>query len=125
MMAKVAELFKLSMLQNSQASKLNGLLRFHSSTASLVMLSLPAEPNDDDSSTAGDGDDCDTIDSGTSDGDGAGSGGSGGAGSGGGGGKVSGADFTLYLELLEELMAGLDRVVMVRGGGSEVVTIFN
>eukprot|EP00039_Didymoeca_costata_P006209 m.88294 g.88294 ORF g.88294 m.88294 type:complete len:942 (+) comp13158_c0_seq1:178-3003(+) len=30
-----------------------------------------------------------------------------------------------YLELLEELIAGLNRVIMIRGGGSEVITIFN
>ena len=30
-----------------------------------------------------------------------------------------------YLELLETLTHGLDRLIMIRGGGSEVVTIFN
>ena len=35
------------------------------------------------------------------------------------------ASSVAYLELLESLTEGLDRLVMIRGGGSEVVTIFN
>jgi hypothetical protein len=32
---------------------------------------------------------------------------------------------TAYLELLEQLTEGLDRLILIRGGGKEVVTIFN
>jgi hypothetical protein len=32
---------------------------------------------------------------------------------------------TAYLQLLEQLTEGLDRLVLIGGGGSEVVTIFN
>lgn len=61
-------------------------MRHHSSEASLVALSLPAE----------------TVEEAT-----------------------NAPDGSAYLRLLEKLTLGLDRYLFIRGGGSEVVTIFN
>lgn len=146
------------------SSKLNSILRRHSSEAALVMLSLPAEPHDDDLPTsprkfsapektasasvklirlddgvatttttnaAVDG----TVDGGVS--ADAANNGSIEVGADNDHGPHAGSDGSWavplaasessesYLELLELLIQGLPRIVMIRGGGSEVVTIFN
>lgn len=73
-----------AMRQLSSATKLNGIIRQHSTQAAMVMLSMPAEPLTESAKEA-----------------------------------------DQYLRLLEEYTKGLDKVLMIRGSGSEVVTIFN
>ena len=38
---------------------------------------------------------------------------------------VAEGDGTNYMALLDTLVEGLGRILMIRGGGTEVVTIFN
>jgi hypothetical protein len=139
------------------SEKLNRLLRRYSGDAALVMLSLPAEPQDDAIPTSPtrplppfDGDDDGGDGGGGGEGgavvplQGVGGGSAGGGGGGGAGSNPKRADYvhrypglggepedeaslgsTAYLQLLEPLTEGLDRLVLIGGGGSEVVTIFN